>query len=76
MNAEKLTDLASGSLHRKIATEVSQIARSQARSLPSSQNIWCHECGSIQKVDGAMALDHGWPKCCGATMTIDAPDER
>lgn len=26
--------------------------------------------------DSAAAMRSGWPKCCGATMTIDAPDER
>ncbi|WP_067453855.1 hypothetical protein [Devosia elaeis] len=51
-------------LHDKIAADVSQIARDL---------VWCRECGRAQRVDGANALRHGWPKCCGRTMTIDHP---
>lgn len=38
--------------------------------------VWCRTCGRTQKVNTPGALQHGWPKCCGYTMTIDAPDER
>jgi hypothetical protein len=38
--------------------------------------VWCRSCGATQKVDSGQALQRGWPKCCGYTMTIDAPDER
>lgn len=38
--------------------------------------VWCRECGRTERVDSAHALLHGWPKCCGETMTIDAPEER
>jgi hypothetical protein len=37
--------------------------------------VWCRTCRRTEKVDSAGALAHGWPKCCGQTMTIDAPDE-
>lgn len=53
------------SLHERIAKDVPQIARGM---------VWCRDCGHSQKVDGAQALRHGWPKCCGRTMTIDRPD--
>lgn len=38
--------------------------------------VWCTKCGKSQNVDPAYALRHGWPKCCGLTMTLDSPDER
>jgi len=38
--------------------------------------VWCRKCGAHQKVNAAGALARGWPKCCGETMTIDAPGER
>lgn len=38
--------------------------------------VWCKRCGHAQPVDSAECLHIGWPKCCGATMTIDAPEER
>ena len=38
--------------------------------------VWCTVCGRSEKVDGKFALRHGWPKCCGYTMTIDSPEER
>lgn len=37
--------------------------------------VWCRSCGASQAVDSADALRHGWLKCCGHTMTIDAPTE-
>lgn len=54
-------------LHQKIASEVWQIARGK---------VWCIACKRMRYVDGADALRHGWPKCCGATMTIDSPQWR
>jgi hypothetical protein len=30
----------------------------------------------MQRVDSAGALSHGWPTCCGSTMTIDSPEEQ
>lgn len=33
--------------------------------------VECRECGRVEKVESAHCLRHGWPKCCGATMTID-----
>lgn len=38
--------------------------------------VWCLTCGATRKVDSVEAMRHGWPKCCGHTMTIDSPDER
>lgn len=38
--------------------------------------VWCTSCGRSQRVDSAEAMRHGWPKCCGYTMTIDSPEER
>ena len=35
--------------------------------------VWCRTCGRSQSVDSADCLQHGWPKCCGCTMTIDHP---
>lgn len=47
------------------------IASRDARGL-----VWCITCGREQKVSAAWRLRNGWPKCCGATMTIDSPEER
>lgn len=55
------------SIHQNIANEVPQIKRGQ---------VWCRQCGSTQKVDGADCLANGWPMCCGYTMTIDSPEEQ
>ena len=38
--------------------------------------VWCRTCGHTQRVDAAQCLRGGWPACCGATMTIDSPDEQ
>jgi len=38
--------------------------------------VWCTACGATRRVDSASAFRHGWPKCCGFTMTIDSPEER
>ena len=54
-------------IHDHLAKEIPQIARGQA---------WCKTCGNSEKVNGAYCLQHGWPKCCGYTMTIDGPEER
>jgi hypothetical protein len=37
---------------------------------------WCKKCGSCIEVDAVWRLEHGWPMCCGETMTIDSPEER
>ena len=54
-------------LHETIAKAVPQIERGK---------VWCVFCGRMLRVDGADALRHGWPKCCGSTMTIDSPQWR
>lgn len=38
--------------------------------------VWCKTCGRTLKVDSVHCLKHGWPVCCGHTMTLDAPEER
>ena len=38
--------------------------------------VWCRRCGHTERVQSASAMRHGWPKCCGYTMTIDSPEER
>lgn len=37
--------------------------------------VMCKKCGRIQRQDFAEGLKHGWPKCCGYTMTLDVPAE-
>jgi hypothetical protein len=51
-------------LHEKLANCHPSLQRGQ---------VWCRSCGRTERVDSAHCLRHGWPKCCGATMTIDAP---
>jgi hypothetical protein len=38
--------------------------------------VWCTKCGRTQSVNSVECLKHGWPKCCGLTMTVDNPEER
>lgn len=60
-----------------------KVARRQAlydeilRSHPSLMRgrVWCGRCGQTRQVDAARCLREGWPKCCGATMSIDEPKE-
>lgn len=42
----------------------------------SRGKVWCIKCGAERSVIAAHALQSGWPKCCGQTMTIDSPEER
>jgi hypothetical protein len=37
--------------------------------------VWCHSCGRTERCD-ASNVRTGWPKCCGATMSLDSPEER
>jgi hypothetical protein len=37
--------------------------------------VRCRTCGTTQRVDGAACLRHGWPKCCGHTMTLLGEEE-
>ena len=55
------------SIHKMIVDEVPQLKRGQ---------VWCAQCGASLKVESSSCLAHGWPKCCGYTMTIDSPEER
>lgn len=54
-------------LHARIAASHVRLQRGQ---------VWCRACGRSTRVDPVGALRFGWPRCCGATMTIDAPEER
>jgi Zn finger protein HypA/HybF involved in hydrogenase expression len=54
-------------MHDKIAKSIPQLARGQ---------VWCKKCGGTQRVNSAEAMRHGWPLCCGETMTIDSPEEQ
>lgn len=56
-----------GDLHETLAQSHPKLTRGM---------VWCRSCGFSQRVHSADALRNGWPKCCGYTMTIDAPDER
>jgi hypothetical protein len=38
--------------------------------------VWCITCGREMNVDPEFCVRHGWPKCCGQTMTIDSPGDR
>lgn len=67
MNPKLLAKIGAGQMHRNIAASVPQLARGQ---------VWCLKCGATLKVDSGRALQSGWPKCCGHTMTIDSPEER
>ena len=54
-------------IHNTIVDQVPKLARGQ---------VWCVKCGATRKVDSAHCMEHGWPQCCGETMTINSPEER
>lgn len=54
-------------MHERLAASHSKLQRGK---------VWCRSCGRSEGVSAAACLRSGWPKCCGATMTIDAPEER
>ena len=54
-------------LHDHLAASHPKLERGQ---------VWCRQCGHTEIVNSAACLRSGWPKCCGYTMTIDAPEER
>ena len=37
--------------------------------------VYCLKCGRAKEVNYAYCLAHGWPECCGETMTVDSPGE-
>jgi hypothetical protein len=43
-----------------------------ARSHPSlfEGKVYCARCGKPRQVDAAKCLRDGWPKCCGATVSL------
>jgi Zn finger protein HypA/HybF involved in hydrogenase expression len=51
----------------RVVSEVPQLERGR---------VWCTTCGRSESVNAAESLRHGWPKCCGYTMTVDSPEER
>jgi hypothetical protein len=38
--------------------------------------VRCKICGKKLIVDGGNCLAHGWPKCCGYTMTLITKKQR
>ncbi len=52
-------------IHRELYDEI-------AKSHPSlvAGTVLCARCGKTRTVDAAKCLQHGWPKCCGATMAL------
>lgn len=61
MNLQKLMNI-----HETIAASDPALRRGQ---------VWCKTCGRIETVDGAECLRSGWPKCCGATMSLGSPED-
>jgi len=51
----------------RVTSAVPQLARGM---------VWCTVCGASLRVNVALCLSGGWPRCCGQTMTIDSPAER
>jgi hypothetical protein len=33
--------------------------------------VWCVKCGTFKDIEPARCLREGWPKCHGATMSIE-----
>lgn len=64
-----------GMAHRRAVVSLAIDAVSQEPRLARGL-VWCVTCGREQEVVAAWRLRHGWPTCCGATMTIDSPEER
>jgi hypothetical protein len=62
-----VSDLANFTDFERLAQEIPQLRRGR---------VWCTSCGCSRQVDSVDCLRHGWPKCCGYTMTIDSPEER
>lgn len=48
----------------------------ECHPLLSRGMVWCKKCGRSQKVNSTKCFQHGWPECCGETMTIDSPEEQ
>ncbi len=63
---------------RVIAKALAGLPEQLASSHPKLRRgrVWCRQCGASRAVAAAACLVAGWPRCCGATMTIDAPAER
>jgi Zn finger protein HypA/HybF involved in hydrogenase expression len=56
---------------QRLYDEIAQSHPSLARG-----RVWCARCNAYKDVDVARCLRSGWPKCHGATMSIDSPEER
>lgn len=57
----------------KIVKRVSGIHDSIADAMGNPNQVWCKTCGGEADVDAADCLRHGWPECCGHTMTLAHP---
>ena len=66
MNPEITKDMLALGLNDKLGKCHPKLARNQ---------VWCRTCGRSERVDSAECIRDGWPKCCGYTMTIDAPED-
>ena len=46
-----------------------------ANSHPKLQlgKVYCLVCRRVSTVNVEYCFEHGWPECCGETMTIDSP---
>ena len=66
-NDAMIARVALGGVHETLANCHPSLSRGQA---------WCRGCGYAETVSSSHVLKHGWPKHCGATMTIDSPAEQ
>lgn len=49
--------------------------RDVAQAIGDPRAVYCRTCGREREVDSSYCLRHGWPLCCGHTMTIDKPED-
>lgn len=42
-----------------------------AEAIGDPKFVQCRTCKRSRPVNAAYCFKHGWPKCCGYTMTID-----
>lgn len=75
-----MTDLASRDLSQFVQGAAAlrrDLYRTIAESHPSLINgkVVCARCGRTRVVDAAQCLQHGWPKCCAVTMSLEDAKE-
>ena len=58
---------------KRLMTNVRNLHSSIANDVWGAGNklVTCRICGNQEEINPAYCLAHGWPKCCGYTMTID-----